>query len=55
MRKRAQSALEYSILIMLTASAIWAMGSYITRAMNRNFSLVRQEMNESQRENVNGK
>ena len=49
MKNKAQSILEYSILVMLTASAIVTISSYITRAMNARFKLVRQEMNESQR------
>ena len=49
MKAKAQSILEYSILVMLTASAMWAISSYVTRAMNKKFTLVRLELNESQR------
>lgn len=43
--KRAQSVLEYTVLIMVVAAALMAMTTYISRAMNARLKGVQEELN----------
>ena len=49
MKKRAQSIVEYTMLILATSAAIAIMVTYMKRAVNKRLSQVRQELNESHR------
>jgi len=48
-QKRAQSFLEYSMLIIIVATALVAMSRYIQRSMNARLKQVQLELNESRR------
>ena len=43
--RRAQSTLEYSILIAVVAAAIVAMHTYVQRAVQANLKTVEQQIN----------
>lgn len=47
--KRAQSMIEYTVLIAVIAAALLAMHQYINRAMNARLKQVQQELDESKR------
>ncbi len=47
--KRAQSFLEYTMLIIVISAALIAMQQYIQRSINARLKQVQQEMNESKR------
>lgn len=47
--KKAQSALEYTMTIIIVATAIMAMGTYIRRSINSRLKLIQEELNESRR------
>ncbi|MDD2689012.1 MAG: hypothetical protein PHT41_02540 [Candidatus Omnitrophica bacterium] len=47
--KRAQSILEYSMLVIIIATALVAMQQYIQRAVNARMRQVAQELDESRR------
>lgn len=47
--KRAQSFLEYTMLIMVIAAALIAMQQYLQRSMNARLKQVQQELDESRR------
>lgn len=47
--KRAQSILEYTVLIAVISAAILAMQQYIQRAMNARLKQVQVELDESKR------
>ena len=49
MRKKAQSFIEYTLLVLAVSAAILAMSKYVQRAMNYRFATVRQEFNDAQR------
>ena len=49
MKRKVQSIVEYTMLVVLISAAIAAMASYLQRAVNSRFKQVREEMNESQR------
>jgi hypothetical protein len=44
-KKRGQSILEYSILIMVVAAAITAMALYVRRAIYANILMIQQQTN----------
>lgn len=48
-KNRAQSALEYTLLIIVLATALTAMSTYIQRSINARLRQVQLEMNESRR------
>ncbi len=48
-KSKAQSILEYSLLIMVIAAALMAMQKYIRRAMNARLKQVQEELDESSR------
>ncbi len=43
--RRAQSTLEYSILIAIVAAAIVAMHTYVQRAVQANLKMVEEQIN----------
>ena len=43
--KRAQSTLEYSILIAIVAAAILAMQAYVQRSVQANLKTIEQQIN----------
>ncbi|MCX5706991.1 MAG: hypothetical protein NTW13_04985 [Candidatus Omnitrophica bacterium] len=43
--RRAQSILEYTVLILIIASALMAMSTYIMRAMNAHLKQAQEELN----------
>jgi Flp pilus assembly pilin Flp len=47
--KRAQSFLEYTMLIMVIAAALLAMRQYIQRSINARLKQVQEELNEAKR------
>lgn len=47
--KRAQSMLEYVVLIAVVSAALLAMHQYISRAMNARLRQVQMELDESKR------
>ncbi len=47
--KRAQSFLEYAMLIVVISAALIAMHRYIQRAVNARLKLIQLELNESKR------
>jgi Flp pilus assembly pilin Flp len=47
--KRAQSFLEYAMLIVVISAALIAMSRYIQRAVNARLKLIQLELNESKR------
>lgn len=47
--KKAQSVLEYAVLITAVAIAVSAMAVYIQRAMNVRLKIVQQELSDSRR------
>ena len=49
MKNKAQSIVEYTMLVVVISAAVAAMASYLQRAVNARFKQVRQELNESQR------
>ena len=49
LRKRAQSFLEYTMLVIIIASALIAMQTYIQRAINARLKQVQVELNENKR------
>jgi uncharacterized protein (UPF0333 family) len=44
--RRAQSTLEYSLLIMAVAAAILAMRLYVQRSINANLKMIEDQINE---------
>lgn len=49
MNKRAQSFLEYAMLIIVISAALLAMQQYIQRAVNARLRQVQTELDESKR------
>lgn len=49
MNRKAQSILEYSVIIAAVAAALLAMKPYVDRAMNARMEQVRVELDESKR------
>lgn len=47
--RKAQNLLEYTMLIMIIASALIAMNEYIRRSINAKLRQVQLELNESRR------
>lgn len=47
--KRAQSILEYSMLVIILATAFMAMQQYIQRGVNSRMRQITQELDESRR------
>lgn len=47
--KRAQSFLEYAMLIIIVSAALIAMQQYIQRSINARLKQVQQELDESKR------
>jgi Flp pilus assembly pilin Flp len=47
--KRAQSILEYAMLIIVIATALMVMNTYIQRAITARLRQVHEELNESRR------
>jgi len=48
-KKRAQSILEYAVLIIVVSSALMVMQKYVRRAMNARLKQVQEELNEASR------
>ncbi len=46
---KAQSIMEYAMLVVIASAAVGAMVLYVERAMSVRFRHLRQELNESQR------
>jgi len=49
LRKRAQSLLEYAMLIMIVSAALVAMYVYMQRSVNARFKQVQTELDETKR------
>ena len=47
MRIKAQSLIEYAILVGAVAAALLAMRTYMQRAVNVNLLIIQEEINES--------
>jgi len=47
--RRAQSTLEYAMFIIVIATALMAMGTYIQRSMNARLKQIQEEMDDSRR------
>ena len=45
MKKRAQSTIEYALLVAVVAAAFLAMHIYVQRAVQANFKLVQDQIN----------
>jgi Flp pilus assembly pilin Flp len=47
--RRAQSVLEYAMLVMVVSAALMAMSQYIQRSMNARLKQIQVELDESRR------
>lgn len=45
MRRKAQSIIEYALLIAIVAAAFMMMGVYMQRSVQANFNLVEEQVN----------
>lgn len=45
MRKKAQSTIEYALLIAIVAAAFLAMNVYMQRAVQANFNVIEEQIN----------